>query len=170
MQNGKPSLKIVSFDSPHEWGEPEKMDREFLLCLDAWLQFIRTTWLEVNYAVRFGTQGEHSPGSLHYQGKAADLIISMPADKRALDLLLTVARFNFTGVGLYPHWNNKTSSGITIPNHMGLHLERKGPIYNPGTQRLAQWLAYYHEQGGKKHQAYTALNAENIRRYSPRFA
>jgi uncharacterized protein YcbK (DUF882 family) len=75
----------------------------------------------------------------HSTGKAVDIhIVGM----NCLDQLLIAERFGrFKGIGIYPCWNNP-----------GLHID---------TAKDGRWLAY--ESNGR--QEYTALNAENIKRY-----
>jgi uncharacterized protein YcbK (DUF882 family) len=77
--------------------------------------------------------------SRHITGKAVDIHIK---DMNCLDQFLLAERFGkFKGIGVYPSWNSP-----------GLHID---------TAKDGRWLAY--ESNGR--QEYTALNAENIKRY-----
>lgn len=147
---------------PNEWGEPDKIDHDFLRTLDAWVQHLYNSWGGATVVIRYGTNGTHSPNSLHYLGQAADLVVQMPEGIGPTDIILSVARFSFTGVGVYPHWNGNTPLG-RIPNHLGLHLERDPNLsWRPRVPRLKSWMGIRDPEKG---QAYIALSQAHLARY-----
>lgn len=45
----------------------------------------------------------HSPNSMHYIGRALDFHIE---DLSVSEMFIAALRFRFTGIGVYPYWNN----------------------------------------------------------------
>lgn len=99
--------KIKGFSEHENWGEPDKMDPELI---EALLELRK--YVNKSIVIHCGTQGVHTAGSIHAEGKAADLhIVGM----HYIDAFLAASRFPaFRGIGIYPHWNNK-----------GLHLDTR---------------------------------------------
>lgn len=103
---------IRHFKAEENWGNPGLMQAVLVSELDAFRDY-----LAQNVVVTCGTQGKHADGSLHYVGRAVDIVV--PGWTRPLiDLWIEASRFGFTGIGLYRDWcynGNKVG---------GLHLER----------------------------------------------
>jgi len=93
------------FSRFENWGDPDKMDFRLLKTLDRLRAFVGHPCI-----IHCGTQGQHSPNSLHYQGLAVDCHF---VNVSLIDQWLAAERFSeFTGIGLYPEWQNP-----------GLHLD-----------------------------------------------
>ena len=132
------------FTKKEAWGDPLKMEPEFLLELHAARKFIN----EPFYILQ-GTQGKHASKSQHYLGLACDFIIDAPR-KHPLDILIALERFDFTGIGYYPHW--KYDGRVTG----GWHLDkRKIEPYGFG----ARWMGILLEDGN---QTYVDLSYKNL--------
>ena len=86
------------------WGEPDNMNPRLIYLLDQFRNYVGRP-IRINY----GTQGSHSPNSQHFLGNAIDLYVPALSWK---EQFLAATRFPFTGVGVYPFWNNP-----------GLHLD-----------------------------------------------
>lgn len=104
---------IRHFKAEENWGNPGLMQAVLVSELDAFRDH-----LGIPIAVTCGTQGQHTDGSLHYVGRAVDIVVPDPGPRTIVDLWIEAARFGFTGIGLYRDWcyNGKQTGG--------LHLER----------------------------------------------
>jgi len=98
-------FSIKHFSPLENWGDPFCMSRRLLYLLDAWRDFI-----ECPVVVHCGFEEKgHSEKSQHYLGNAVDLhVVGMSL----LYAYLSVERFGFTGIGVYPYWSSP-----------GLHLD-----------------------------------------------
>jgi uncharacterized protein YcbK (DUF882 family) len=106
------------YNTSDKWGDPEKIDPLLLYSL---YSLRKAIGLPIH--IHCGTQGKHVEGSFHYNGLAVDVHIGK--DVPVLDQYLMVEKYNlFTGIGLYPDWNNP-----------GLHLD-----IGRGTKRPARWV------------------------------
>ena len=133
--------KLHWFNKKENWGDPDKMSPVLLNEMDAF-RFHTGKKIYVSY----GTQGVHEKNSTHYYGLAADIIFPEVAPKDLPDMFIAASRFNFTGIGLYPHWKlNGTILG-------GLHLDHRR-----GRQKQ-YWI-------GLPDGTYVNLNFENIKKY-----
>lgn len=105
----------IEFFSPDEkWGDPTKMSFQLLRLLDA---LRRYCGLEILIHNGYATEG-HSEHSQHYVGRAADLHIQ---GLTLINQYILAEQFDFSGIGLYPFWNNP-----------GLHLDvRPVKIHSP---------------------------------------
>jgi len=136
-----PQLK--NFSPNENWGNPEKMDHRLLKLLDVY-----RTVVDEQIFVSCGTQGQHVQNSLHYQGKAVDILF--PNQHRSLfDCFLIAERFNFGGIGIYPDW---VYNGKKIG---GLHLDIRIVDY------AARWI------GVKEFETtlYLSLNKDHLQTY-----
>lgn len=101
----------LKYFKPNEnWGDPDKIDHHLLIALEAFRELIKEP-IHVNC----GTQGEHVPNSLHYQGKAVD--VCFPEIKKPLiDYYFFAERVGFGGIGVYPYWryNNQIIGGLHL--------------------------------------------------------
>lgn len=101
-------VEIVHF-TEEEFTDVHGMHLPLLLELDRLREYIRAriTVKESNPAR--SPHSSHMKDSLHYAGRATDIAAN---DKSLWDLFLSANRFKFTGIGVYPHWNQP-----------GLHVE-----------------------------------------------
>lgn len=144
--------KLKHFKRSDNWGDPDKMSRSLLFELDAFRAFIGRP-----IVVTCGTQGVHSPKSQHYQGLAVDIVFPGAKPCDLIDTFFAVARFNFNGVGLYPHWK---MNGQKVG---GMHLDQR--VLTPG-QHKAQWMAIpITTPEGKVSQQYINLTRHNLIRH-----
>ena len=90
-----------------------------------------------------------SETSMHGKGLATDIIA--PKITNLFEFYLEAERFNFTGLGIYPHWQ---LNGNVIG---GLHVDSRSPKNGRG----ARWICIL--VNGK--QEYITLNQENLQRY-----
>lgn len=90
----------LKYFSPEEnWGSPCKMSFELLKKLDALREFVsRRIIIHCGYS-----RGGHTKDSQHYLGKAVDFHIE---NTSLINQYLVAERFMFTGIGVYPDWNN----------------------------------------------------------------
>jgi hypothetical protein len=97
------------------WGEPEKMSPTLLYTLDSWCIFEKKGIFVTPHG---GTLGKHATNSLHGTGKACDFIVLGSERDDLLDLYISLSRFPFTEIGIYPNWkyNEKVVGGF----HVGL--------------------------------------------------
>lgn len=146
---------IEYFGVKESWGDPEKMSYELIKTLDAFRRFI-----ERPIIITCGTQGAHEPNSLHYSGDAVDIIIKRESIMgRAVDMprllfadFLTLVRFSFTGIGVYPEWS---CEGVKIG---GFHLEWAS---KPVIERKF-WMGL---GTSKQNTLYAGLTVSNIEKY-----
>lgn len=105
--------KIVYFKASENWGDAGAISFDLVSALDRYRSYV-----SVPIAVTCGTQGEHEKNSLHYQGKAVDIVFPGQPIERLFDLCLSAMRFpEFRGIGLYTQWSYK---GVKCG---GLHLD-----------------------------------------------
>ena len=109
--------------------------------------------------VSSGTGGEHKEGSFHYKALAVDILIVNP-QRSLFEYYLDAERFNFSGIGVYPHWKYGDAQVG------GLHLDRR-PLIERG--RSARWLGVKvtKEKDGKSvfQQHYIGFNLANLKKY-----
>ncbi|MDI3547905.1 MAG: Peptidase [Halanaerobiales bacterium] len=110
LLNGKPyEVKYFTKNEKNDlgkvcWGEPDKINPLLIYLLDQMRGFVGSP-----FRINYGTQGVHSPNSQHYLGNAVDGYFPGLSIK---EQFLIAIRFPFTGIGVYPYWNNP-----------GLHLD-----------------------------------------------
>lgn len=138
----------LKYFSPKEnWGNPSKMRHSLLWRLDEARQRVGFPFI-----VTSGNQGKHHPNSLHYSGRAVDFVVKRPLNVALCDILFDLLRFDFTGVGIYPHW--KPYGGFHVE-----HSSARKPV-----KRL--WLGIYEkDDAGKQIQTYHAITVENLQKY-----
>jgi hypothetical protein len=157
-------LKYFSKDGPDNWGDADAMDDNLLLALDDFRAFIGVPIL-----VLHGNGGKHSAKSFHYikNGSCAVDVIIPDYPRSAIDLLLDVFRFPFTGVGYYPEWkfNGKRT--------FGLHLDARPLKWDSDftlNYKESRWIGVYQKAYADgqmiKRQIYLPMTYENIKKYS----
>lgn len=139
--------ELKHFHPGEKWGNPSQMQFSLLSRLDRARAHIGHPFI-----ITSGNQGVHSKNSLHYTGRAVDFVVMRPKDVTLCDVLLSLLRFDFTGVGIYPHW--KPSGGF--------HLEFSG---ERGSIRKL-WMGIYEKtESGDRIQTYHALTVENLAKH-----
>lgn len=102
------------FKKTERWGDPDKMNLEFVKMLDDFRDHIKTP---ITILEGYATYG-HVSQSQHYLGRAADLRIQNNDTKKPLSAaehLILSMRSPFTGIGIYTwspngpfvHWDNR---------------------------------------------------------------
>lgn len=134
---------LSHFDATENWGDPDLMEFEFVSELDALRDFEKTRMV-----VSCGTQGKHARGSLHYIGRAADIVYPDCTWDQLLDRFLTALRFEFTEIGIYPDW--RFDGRIVGGLHLGLD------DLNPCERKF--WIGVRNADGGNEYHAMTANN------------
>ena len=150
--------KLKYFTPDEKWGDPDEISDDLLLVLDDFRHFIGT---QVLILCGVKTSG-HSTQSYHYrdQGSCAVDCMLPSYTGGVIDLLFSVFRFPFTGVGYYPDWElNGKKVG-------GLHLDLRPLKYekdNTLSYKHARWLGIKNSSG---EQSYVPMTLENLRKYS----
>ncbi len=144
MINKEEWKEIKHFSPDENWGDPYAMDHELVKTLDRFREFIGCS-IQINS----GNNGVHSDESFHYikSGSCAVDVQVKDYPNSVIDLLFTIMRFPFTGIGYYPHWKRD-----------GFHLDtRPWPVG-------ARWVGHLveNEEGGVS-QEYQQLSFDNLR-------
>lgn len=131
--------RVKNFERKEWRTNPEKINSELIYLVDELASYVKTTFNPSPICiihVAYEDTG-HSANSQHYLGFAVDLHFhGIPL----LDQYLSAERFPFTGIGIYPYWNNP-----------GLHLDIRS-VMSP----YARWQRDRNGEYGK-------LDAEFIR-------
>lgn len=132
------------------WGDPDKMDAMLLLKLDSLRSFIDKP-IHVLSGYREGDKKQHG------MGLAVDIVCP---DISLLDFWIAAERYNFNGIGVYPHWRY---DGVVVG---GIHVDERvlGTRIGSVSSDLmgARWLAFRDSSGN---QIYTTLSKETLKRY-----
>lgn len=137
---------IRFFDPDEAWGDASRIHLSLISRLDR-----ARAHIGLPFIITSGTQGIHSPGSEHYKGRAVDFVVERTPGVTLCDVLLDLLRFDFTGVGIYPHW---FGGG-------GFHVE-----HVPGVEKKKLWMGIYkNNSAGQRVQAYLELNSGNLVRH-----
>lgn len=96
--------KLEHFSYKEAWGDPDRMDHNFLCLLDLYRECVGTPFrVTCGYAL-----DGHSPNSWHYKGRAVDGRF-LDSHGHALclgDQIALAMRSPFTGIGIYTHSAN----------------------------------------------------------------
>lgn len=149
------TLRHFRPDSIDDFGDPKKMSFSLLQTLDAYRSYIDRPII-----VTFGTQGIHSPRSLHYTGHAVDIYVLLSRADTPLDIFISACRFPFSGIGIYPNWSG-IHRGQRYPFAFGMHLEQ-GSSALEVNQTLKLWVGYYDDNRTQK---YKGLDSQAVREY-----
>ena len=113
-----PGIKLSTFwdrithYKREEWKyDPDKVDARLVQLVDEFTEYVKAEYGKKAFGVihvAWEADG-HTADSQHYAGLAVDLHF---AGVSLLDQFLAATRFPFTGIGVYPYWNNP-----------GLHLD-----------------------------------------------
>lgn len=116
--------RIRYFGPKENWGDSSLMLFSFVSLLDAFRDFVGFP-----IVVSKGTQGEHVQTSLHYCGKAADIVFPGKAVSDSFDLFIAASRFDFTEIGIYVGWdyqgNPAAGMHLAFTEHSGNEPARK---------------------------------------------
>lgn len=140
------------FKRSEAWGEPDRMSFELL----KELELFRKTLMQ-RIVVSCGTQGMHQKESLHYEGRAVDIVFpdrllhTPDTDNSLFDYALKAMRLGFTGIGIYPEWRSDEKKVG------GLHLE----VSSQGSPRKF-WIGV---GISKTNTTYIGVSAKNLRNY-----
>lgn len=93
------------FSKSEKWGDPDKMDSKLIYQIDYMRDYI-----DRPVHIHCGFEDRNAIG-YHPKGLAADLHIE---GLSVFDQFILASRFGFTGIGLYPIWNNQ-----------GLHVDMR---------------------------------------------
>lgn len=123
-------LKYVKKD--WNWGDLEQVNPYLIDILNRYGEYLHNTYgAKIALHNAYSTSG-HSKKSQHYKGNACDIHVV------GIDLFtawLASLRFPFTGIGIYPEWNNP-----------GLHLDvRYLDRINRQPVKKAMW-SYYNKK------------------------
>lgn len=99
--------KIKCFNLQENWGDPYRVHKELIFKLDAMREFCKKP---IIIHCAFKTTG-HSKQGYHPLGMAVDWHIE---GMSLLDQFILASRF-FTGIGVYPFWNNPGIHGDIRP-------------------------------------------------------
>lgn len=135
---------LIHLKESMNWGDPARMNREFLWELERFVDFLKT-----DIFISCGTNKTHLENSQHDQGLAVDILFPGSELSELFDIYQDASRFKFTGIGVYPHWKYE---GKQIG---GLHLDFRTTKYR------ALWMGV--EEDGK--QQYIALTSSNLKKY-----
>jgi len=132
--------KLKHFNEDENWGNPDKMDNKLLILLDEFREHIGSSII-----VTCGNQGKHSAKSYHYieNGSCAVDIVLPYYNGTLFDLLMSLTRFNFKGIGYYPGWKYQGSKCA------GLHLDTRPKLEG------ARW---FQPEGSKEYLPLTLLD------------
>ena len=139
--------RLNHFNKFDHWGTPSKMSHRLLLLLDETRHFVGTP-----FHITSAYDLSRSKNSTHREGKAVDFV--MPHNKRhPLDILIALERFDWGGIGYYPHWKwgDKRVGGW----HLDVRTREK---HSPS----ARWMGVLGENGKQK---YVALSYANLVKY-----
>lgn len=137
--------QLSFFHKEENWGDPSLMDFELLRTLDLYRHYCGEAML-----VTSGVQGQHHQLSLHYSGRAVDVVF-MHRKRPLFDLFLEACRFPFSELGVYVDWEygGKCVGGM----HFGLSAD-----YNKKLRKKL-WVALDTNKGRE----YLPANLEGFR-------
>jgi uncharacterized protein YcbK (DUF882 family) len=128
-----------------EFNSPEKMAFAHIKRLDKFRDNIQTPIIVTS-------DFRESDTSIHGKGLATDIVFPKMNLDKLYYLYLEAERHNFTGIGIYPHWQ---LDGKIIG---GLHIDSRPPSNGRG----ARWICIKDETGK---QIYLPFTWENMTRY-----
>jgi uncharacterized protein YcbK (DUF882 family) len=144
-------VHIRHFKESENWGDPLKLDFGLVWLLDSFREHVGKPMIVV-----CATQGKHVKDSMHYVGKAVDIVVD--ADEMSpLDIMLIAFRFPFTGFGVYPR-----ARYAEFIRPLGLHLDVRPVTALPRGITQAQWIGVPDAKGKNE---YLSLNQENLKKY-----
>jgi len=140
--------EIKHFSKNENWGNPLKISPRLVYKLDAVRNFIGCPFI-----ISEGTQGKHAKNSAHYRGEAVDIVILHKGRFSVLDILISLERYDWGGLGYYPDWSHKNK--ITGGWHLDVRLRAK---HTHG----ARWMGVLDDKGERK---YVGLTHYNLLKY-----
>ena len=139
--------RLRYFSKTENWGTPSKMSGRLLLLLDESRHYVGS-----RFYVSRGYDLNSSPKSTHREGKAADILLP-DCSRHPLDILISLERFDWGGIGYYPHW--KFGNDVIGGWHLDVRSRAKH-------EASARWMGVLDENGKQK---YVALSYTNLCRY-----
>lgn len=132
------------------WGEWRHMSRDLIIQLDSFCY-----QNQLRPLITSGTQGQHSPNSWHYKGRAVDVMFPGVALWELPKKVFKVALHydGFTGLGIYNEWRLMVGAKPIG----GMHFERESDELLPLKKKV--WL--------RTSEGDLAPTAENLARYFP---
>lgn len=132
--------RLKYFSKNENWGDWTRINPKLLIELDSLREYAK-----VPMFISCGTQGFHAQDSEHFKGNAVDVVLTN-AKIDLLDFYFFAERFDFSGIGIYPHWSYLGT------NYGGLHLDVG--------DRRGRWCCSLDQQGKQK---YVAINKSNLK-------
>jgi hypothetical protein len=140
------AVKVLRGDG-HNWGDKKILDRKVVRLLD---DFLLAQGL-FDAVVTSGTGGDHATNSLHYQGKALDVMLPGTLRRRLPALYALLLHAGFGGVGIYADWKLSRN----MPPIGGFHVDSR----KIKDDHVATWLKARAVGPG-----YQAASAENMKK------
>ncbi len=132
--------KVKYFSIHDNFGDPYLMSPKLIFELDALRAYIKKP-----IHVLCGSQGIHK-GDTHKNGLAVDIVCPSFA-KSLFNFFIAASRFNFSGIGIYPHWvyNNVRCGGLHLDvRDMSIYTEKISRAYWIGVKTTSgtQYIAF----------------------------
>lgn len=105
----------MEYFRPEEFNHPDLIDHRVVEMLEAMRRQVPGVIITINSDVRIGDPKEHG------RGRAVDFVIRDARTKKALPIVkqfLLMVRFFWTGIGIYPSWNEPGVHGDLRPRTM----------------------------------------------------
>jgi hypothetical protein len=139
--------RYQSLTEDMNWGDQSLLAPDFIQELDQYLSY-----LKARFFISCATGGKHAEHSLHYSGRAVDVLFVDPYPGHLFDAFICAFRFRFTEVGVYPKWKfNSQEVG-------GLHLGMVKHTVNESPRRKL-WIGI---PGSGSAQVYIGASAKNL--------
>jgi hypothetical protein len=111
--------KAIRHFSPNEFTDPAAIQPSIVSEIDRWRALTGLSTLIIS-----STGGEHLKDSQHYLGLAVDcMVIERPPGYTLMDQFFSIARFGFTGIGIYPETRYTNTKGQVIRG--SFHLDTR---------------------------------------------
>ncbi len=139
--------KLAHFKS-EEFGIPELMDNDFMTRLEAFRVELAIP-VYINYS---NGKETHEPNSLHYSGKACDVMLERSV---TINDFICATRF-FSEVGIYPEWTNAKAPNAKGGLHVGFNWSADRTV-----KQRRYWIGIKADAGNN----YIPLTTETLTRF-----